>query len=101
MKPIRRLQRTNKNQYLLTIPKTLVAVLGLRPQQAVTFSLVKDAVQVRKGTQLPSRRVQCTNKDQYTLTMPKTLIDVLMWRGKDSIGFSLDKESLCIRKVSP
>lgn len=39
MKPSRRLQKTNKDQYLLTIPKTLVDVLNWNDKDRIEFSL--------------------------------------------------------------
>lgn len=44
----RRLQRTNKDQYLLTIPKSLVEILKLKEKDEIEFILHKDGIMIRK-----------------------------------------------------
>lgn len=49
----RRLQRTNKDQYLLTIPKSLVEILKLKEKDEIEFILHKDGIMIKKrGDQL-------------------------------------------------
>lgn len=50
MKPSRRLQKTNKDQYLLTVPKTLVDVLNWKEKDNIEFSLDKGHIIItRRG----------------------------------------------------
>ena len=51
----RRLQRTSKDQYTLTIPTMLVEILGLKEQDVIDFSLDKGAI-VLKKTAKPVQR---------------------------------------------
>jgi bifunctional DNA-binding transcriptional regulator/antitoxin component of YhaV-PrlF toxin-antitoxin module len=51
----RRLQRTSKDQYTITIPKALVEILGLREQDVFEFSLEKNAIVLKKAAK-PSQR---------------------------------------------
>lgn len=44
----RRLQKTNKDQYTVTIPKTLVQVLGWNAKDQVSFSLLDGKVVLSK-----------------------------------------------------
>jgi bifunctional DNA-binding transcriptional regulator/antitoxin component of YhaV-PrlF toxin-antitoxin module len=44
----RRLQRTSKDQYTLTVPKALVEILGLKEQDVIEFSLEKGAIVLKK-----------------------------------------------------
>ena len=46
--PQRRLQKTNKDQYTITIPKTLVEVLGWDAQDQLSFSLQGDSLVLSK-----------------------------------------------------
>lgn len=45
----RRLQRTKKDQYTLTIPKALVELLGLKEQDELEFSLEGDRISLKKS----------------------------------------------------
>jgi bifunctional DNA-binding transcriptional regulator/antitoxin component of YhaV-PrlF toxin-antitoxin module len=45
----RRLQRTSKDQYTITIPKALVEILGLHEQDVFEFSLEKGAIVLKKA----------------------------------------------------
>lgn len=40
----RRLQRTNKGQYLLTVPKQVVDLLGLHDKQEILFGFEKGRI---------------------------------------------------------
>lgn len=44
----RKLQRTKKDQYTVTIPKALIHLLGLKEQDELEFSLDGDKVVIRK-----------------------------------------------------
>lgn len=45
----RKLQRTKKDQYTLTIPKALVELLGLKEQDELEFGLEGDNIVVKKS----------------------------------------------------
>lgn len=45
----RKLQRTKKDQYTLTIPKALVELLGLKEQDELEFGLDGDNIVVKKS----------------------------------------------------
>lgn len=104
-KLIRRLQRTNKDQYLLTIPKHLVDLLNWQDKAEIEFGFTDGRITLK--TRKPglkkgklTRRLQKTNKDQYLLTIPKHLVDLLNWQQKSSIefGFTDGKITLKVRK---
>lgn len=44
----RRLQRTNKDQYLLTVPKAIVELLQLKEKDEIEFLLHKDGLLLKK-----------------------------------------------------
>jgi bifunctional DNA-binding transcriptional regulator/antitoxin component of YhaV-PrlF toxin-antitoxin module len=44
----RRLQRTNKDQYTLTIPKALVDLLAMKEQDELEFSLEEGKITLKK-----------------------------------------------------
>ncbi|MEK6849654.1 MAG: AbrB/MazE/SpoVT family DNA-binding domain-containing protein [Nanoarchaeota archaeon] len=48
MKPARRLQKTNKDQYLLTIPKTLIDLLNWKDKDDIEFSLDKGSITIKR-----------------------------------------------------
>ena len=104
-KLIRRLQRTNKDQYLLTTPKHLVDLLNWHDKAEIEFGFTDGRITLKarkpgfKKGKL-SRRLQMTNKNQYLLTIPKHLVDLLNWQQKSSIefGFSDGKITLKARK---
>lgn len=52
--PKRRLQKTNKDQYTLTIPKTLVEVLGWDAQDQLSFSMQGSTIVLSKVVPSPS-----------------------------------------------
>lgn len=45
---LRKLQKTNKEQYLLTIPKTLVDILNWKDKDEIEFVLDKGNVVIKK-----------------------------------------------------
>ena len=45
----RKLQRTKKDQYTLTIPKTLVELLNLKEQDELEFGLDGDNIVIKKS----------------------------------------------------
>ncbi|MEM2916661.1 MAG: AbrB/MazE/SpoVT family DNA-binding domain-containing protein [Candidatus Woesearchaeota archaeon] len=46
---IRKLQRTKKDQYTLTIPKMLVELLGLKEQDVIEFQLKGNEIVLKKS----------------------------------------------------
>jgi len=44
----RKLQRTSKDQYTITIPKAIVQLLKLKEKEALTFSLEGDSIVLRR-----------------------------------------------------
>jgi AbrB family looped-hinge helix DNA binding protein len=44
----RRLQRTKKDQYTVTIPKAIVELLGLKEQDVLEFSLDSEKIILKK-----------------------------------------------------
>jgi bifunctional DNA-binding transcriptional regulator/antitoxin component of YhaV-PrlF toxin-antitoxin module len=46
---IRKLQKTKKDQYTLTIPKTLVELLGLKEQDVIEFKLRGNEIILKKS----------------------------------------------------
>jgi bifunctional DNA-binding transcriptional regulator/antitoxin component of YhaV-PrlF toxin-antitoxin module len=51
----RRLQRTNKDQYTVTVPKALVELLRLQEQDELEFGLKGGTITLRKGRQRGGR----------------------------------------------
>ncbi len=97
--PVRRLQRTNKGQYTLTIPKQLVRILGLGEQDAVAFGLSGGEVTLQKSVRAgTTRKVQRTDKDQYTVTVPKPLVELLGLQEHDKLEFCLTGKIVTLRK---
>lgn len=97
----RRLQRTAKSQYTLTVPKALVELLRLKEQQRLAFSLEGASIllhtkPVARGL---TRRLQRTKKDQYTLTIPKALVELLGLKEQDLLAFSLSGDRISLAKV--
>lgn len=95
----RKLQRTNKDQYTVTIPKALVDLLSWKEQSEITFNHKRNALALSKQRKKDaiSRQLQKTNKDQYTITIPKTFIELLNWKEQQQISFSLDNNNLILR----
>lgn len=95
----RKLQKTNKDQYTVTIPKALIELLDWKEQNELTFYHQKNflALSKQRKKDLPSRRLQKTNKDQYTITVPKEFIEKLSWKEQKQITFSLDNNNLILR----
>ncbi len=56
---IRKLQKTSKDQFTLTIPKTLVELLGLKEQDVIEFQL--------KGNELILKK----SEDEFTILRKK------------------------------
>ena len=52
----RKLQRTKKDQYTLTIPKALVELLGLQEQDELEFSLDDGKITLKKRRQRGEKR---------------------------------------------
>ena len=44
----RKLQKTNKDQYTVTIPKALIALLGLKEQDELEFGLEGNKLTLKK-----------------------------------------------------
>ena len=49
MKLTRKLQKTNKDQFILTIPKTLVQVLKWNDKDEIEFGLEKGKITITKA----------------------------------------------------
>lgn len=96
----RRLQRTAKGQYTLTVPKALVELLRLKEQQPLAFSLdgVSIVLHVKPAARSLTRRLQRTKKDQYTLTVPKALVELIGLKVQDALEFSLDGDKIVLVK---
>ncbi len=103
----RRLQRTNKDQYTLTIPKQLVQLLGWAAKQQIIFGFEKGRIQIspvekpheQQSLVRPSgivRALQKTPKDQYLLTVPKALVQLLGWKDKQEILFGFEKGKITL-----
>ncbi len=95
----RRLQKTNKEQYILTIPKTLVEILAWQNKDEIEFKLETNSILIKKSEKKSkiTRNLQKTNKEQYLLTIPKTLIEILNWANKENIQFVLEKNMIRLR----
>jgi len=52
----RRLQKTNKDQYILTIPKQLVDLLGWKEKNRIEFGFEDGKITLRRDVQKISRR---------------------------------------------
>lgn len=98
----RRLQRTNKDQYTLTIPKQLVQLLGWSTKQQILFGFEKGKIQISPVEKQNEpqhlinssgliRTLQKTPKDQYLLTIPKALVQLLGFKDKQEILFGFEK----------
>lgn len=46
----RRLQKTNKDQYILTIPKALVDILDWKDKDEIKFSLEKGSIKISQAS---------------------------------------------------
>ncbi|MBD3362006.1 hypothetical protein GF358_04425 [Candidatus Woesearchaeota archaeon] len=49
MKITRKLQKTSKDQYILTIPKTLVHLLNWKDKDEIEFGFQKGKITITKG----------------------------------------------------
>src|SRR3989344_4057871 len=92
------LQRNNKDQYTLTIPKHVVQILSWNDKDEVAFNFEQGKLFINKGEGQLTRRLQCTNKQQYILTIPKHLVLLLNWQDKCVIRFGFDSGKLSIVK---
>lgn len=106
----RRLQRTNKDQYTLTIPKQLVQLLGWNQKQEITFGFEKGKINispVEKTSASPIsslhssliRTLQKTPKDQYLITIPKALVQLLGLQDKQEILFGFEKGKIGLSPI--
>ncbi|MBI4148400.1 hypothetical protein HY490_03860 [Candidatus Woesearchaeota archaeon] len=103
----RRLQRTNKDQYTLTIPKQLVQLLGWSTKQKILFGFDRAKVTLSPLDTATStspglvRILQRTPKDQFLLTIPKALVQLLGWKDKQEILFGFDKGKISLEATTP
>ncbi len=106
----RRLQRTNKDQYTLTIPKQLVQLLGWAEKQQIIFGFEKGKITISPvdKTHPPSaaphpsgliRTLQTTPKQQYILTIPKALVQLLGLKDKQEILFGFERGKVSLTPV--
>ena len=95
----RRLQRTSKDQYILTIPKSLVQILQWQEHQTLSFGFDKGKLILLPNTeQKPTRKLQLTPKGQYTLTLPKPLVQILQWNDKEIVTFGFDNGKISLAR---
>ncbi len=93
----RKLQKTNKDQYLLTIPKKVIKELGWQDKTELSFQYENSALFLQQKPGAITRRLQRTNKNQYLLTIPKTLIAVTGWLPKEAITFTQRADAILLR----
>jgi len=97
----RKLQKTNKDQHILTIPKSIVQILNWQNKDAIEFGFEKGKIAITKAkvkNKTLTRKLQKTNKDQFILTIPKTLTQLLNWQNKDEIEFGFEHGKITITK---
>ncbi|MBS3176807.1 hypothetical protein J4457_06255 [Candidatus Woesearchaeota archaeon] len=103
---VRRLQRTGRDQYILTIPKHLVQILRWQEHQLLSFGFEKGRLSVETTEQEQqlaqhlARKLQCTPKQQFTLTIPKHLVQILHWQNKDEIQFDFEKNKITLTQLN-